>query len=234
MSFFLRLRNKAGQEFSRKRKTLLKRLRDYFLTGVVVAMPFFLTAAFAKWVISFANNQVTPLIGVSTIGQEFILPYIQRIPGFGLIFFVVVTTIIGALAAGFFGRYIFYLGENIINRLPILRTIYSIMKQIFNAIINNQSSENRQPVLIEYPRRGCWAIGFATSKVYGDVRSSVKSDMVCVFIPTTPNPTSGFLLLLQEKEVIYLKMSSEDAVKMIVSGGILQPEGKKSSQNKKK
>jgi uncharacterized membrane protein len=145
------------------------------------------------------------------------------LPGVGLIIGVVLITLIGAVAAGFLGRWIIRLGESILNRMPVVRSIYGAIKQILETVISTQSDAFREVILVEYPRRGMWVIGFVTGSTKEEVARRMDGEMVNVFVPTTPNPTSGFLLFCPRDEVIFMDMSVEDAVKLVVSGGIVTP-----------
>jgi len=140
-------------------------------------------------------------------------------------------TFIGFLTAGLIGRYIIKLGERIISRLPIIRSIYGALKQIFENVLNSSSKSFREVVLIEYPRKGIWAIGFITGNTKGEVKSLSNKEMVNVFLPTTPNPTSGFLLFLPKKDVKILNMSIEEGIKMVISGGIVTPNFKSNTKS---
>jgi uncharacterized membrane protein len=145
------------------------------------------------------------------------------VPGVGLVIGAVLITLIGAIAAGFLGRYIIRLGEAILNRMPVVRSIYGATKQILETVISTQSDAFREVVLVEYPRKKLWVIGFVTGNTKGEVAGRIASPMVNVFVPTTPNPTSGFLLFCPREDVIFLKMTVEEAVKLVVSGGIVTP-----------
>ena len=144
-------------------------------------------------------------------------------PGVGLVIGVALITVVGALAAGFLGRWIIRLGESILNRMPVVRSIYGASKQILETVISTQSDAFREVVLVEYPRKELWVIGFVTGGTKAEVARRIDIDMVNVFVPTTPNPTSGFLLFCPRKDVIFMDMSVEDAVKLVVSGGIVTP-----------
>jgi uncharacterized membrane protein len=157
-----------------------------------------------------------------------LLPWVSQnsftsLPGVGLIIGVVLITLIGAVAAGFLGRWIIRLGESILNRMPVVRSIYGAIKQILETVISTQSDAFREVILVEYPRRGLWVIGFVTGSTKEEVARRIDGEMVNVFVPTTPNPTSGFLLFCPRDEVIFMNMSVEDAVKLVVSGGIVTP-----------
>ena len=148
------------------------------------------------------------------------------IPGLGLIIVFTFTTLVGSLATGLFGRTLIRIWENILNRMPVVRSVYSAIKQILETVMAAQSDAFRQAVLVQYPRKDIWAIGFVTGSTKGEVGNNVSEKMINVFMPTTPNPTSGFLLFFPEKDLIYLKMSVEDALKLVVSGGMVIPKDK--------
>ena len=200
-----------------KRPGLLGRLRSWFLTGLLVTAPVLLTVYITWAAIELIDGQVASIL------PGFNQLVFANIPGAGLIIGLVLITVIGAIAAGFLGRWIIRLGESILNRMPVVRTIYGASKQILETVISAQSDAFRDAVLVEYPRRGLWVIGFVTGSTRGEVAEHIDIEMVNVFIPTTPNPTSGFLLFCPRDEIIYLEMSVEDAVKLVVSGGIVYP-----------
>ena len=207
-----------------RQRSHLSRVRNYFLTGIIVTAPIAITFAVAMWVINWIDSKVVPLIPSSYNPQILLQTHTGvHIPGIGLIVVLIGLTVIGFLAAGLLGRFIVRVGENILNRMPIIRSIYGALKQIFETILRSSSRSFREVALIEYPRRGIWAIGFITTKTTGEVRSEIKEDVVNVFLPTTPNPTSGFLLFVPRKDLIILDMGVEEAIKMIVSAGIVTP-----------
>ena len=192
-------------------------LRSWFLTGLLVTAPVLLTVYITWAAIELIDGQVASIL------PGFNQLVFASIPGAGLIIGLILITFIGAVAAGFLGRWLIGLGESILNRMPVVRTIYGASKQILETVISAQSDAFRDAVLVEYPRRGLWVIGFVTGGTKGEVAELMDGNMVNVFIPTTPNPTSGFLLFCPRDEVIYLDMSVEDAVKLVVSGGIVHP-----------
>ena len=200
-----------------KRPGVLGRLRAWFLTGLLVTAPVLLTVYITWAAIELIDGQVASIL------PGFNQLVFANIPGAGLIIGLILITAIGAIAAGFLGRWIIKLGEAILNRMPVVRTIYGASKQILETVISTQSDAFRDAVLVEYPRRGLWVIGFVTGGTRGEVAEHIDIEMVNVFIPTTPNPTSGFLLFCPRDEIIYLEMSVEDAVKLVVSGGIVHP-----------
>lgn len=193
------------------------RIRGWFFTGLLVTAPVLLTLYITWAAIKLIDSQVSKLL------PGFETSFLGNVPGVGLIFGAVLITLIGAIAAGFLGRYIIRLGEALLNRMPVVRSIYGATKQILETVISTQSDAFREVVLVEYPRKDLWVIGFVTGNTKGEVAGSIPIPMVNVFVPTTPNPTSGFLLFCPRKDVIFLKMSVEEAVKLVVSAGIVTP-----------
>ena len=208
------------------KRHLFARLRGYFLAGVLVTAPVAITLATAWWFVGFVDSKVVPLIPARYNPDSYlrdIVGFEIGLPGFGVVVLLVIITVIGALTAGFVGRYIIHLGERIVARMPVIRNVYSALKQIFETVLKQQSNAFRQAVLIEYPRRGIWAVGFITGNTEGEVQNLTKDDMVNVFLPTTPNPTSGFLLFVPREELVHLSMTVEEAIKMVISAGIVNP-----------
>ena len=208
-------------------KKLIPRIRRYFLAGFLVTAPLGSTALIAWWIINFIDEWVTPLIPTK-YNPETYLPF--SLPGLGLLILFIALTLIGALTAGLMGRWVVRTGERILNRMPVVRSVYSAIKQIFETILAQQSNAFREAVLIEYPRRGIWAIGFITGTTKGEVQNLTLEETVNIFLPTTPNPTSGFLLFVPREEVVPLDMSVEEAVKMVISGGIVTPPDRRSKE----
>ena len=201
----------------------MTKIRSWFLTGILVMTPLILTIYVAWAFITFVDNLVVPLVPFDYRPSNY-LPF--SIPGLGLIIVFLFTTFVGILATGLFGRTLIRLWENILNRMPVVRSVYSAIKQILETVMATQSDAFRQAVLVEYPRKDIWAIGFVTGATKGEVSENVNKKMVNVFMPTTPNPTSGFLLFFPEKDLIFLEMSVEDALKLVVSGGMVVPKRK--------
>lgn len=201
-------------------KGVIGRLRAYFLAGILITAPISLTFYLAWLFIAFIDSKVTPLIP-DKYNPENYLPF--GLPGLGLVVLVIALTLVGALTAGFVGRRLTKVYEHILARMPIIRGIYSATKQIFETVLAQQSNAFREAVLIEYPRKGIWSIAFITGTTKGEIQRMTPEEVVNVFIPTTPNPTSGFLLMVPKKELIHLKMPVEDAIKMVISGGIVTP-----------
>tara|TARA_Y100000816_G_scaffold265607_1_gene225573 strand:- start:323 stop:934 length:612 start_codon:yes stop_codon:yes gene_type:complete len=197
------------------KKSFFTSLRNNFIAGVVVLIPIGITVYLTFFFIN-VSSKILP----KEINPNYYLPY--NIPGLEILISVVLITIIGWLSLSFIGKRLFEILENILNRIPILRTIYSAVGQLIETFAQSKSNK-KNVVLIEYPRKGVWAVGFATKENKGEIRNKVNEDLINVFVPTTPNPTSGFLLMFQKKEVIYLDLSFEEASKFIVSAGSTEP-----------
>ena len=221
----------VGRSRRRRAKAVLRvgilgRIRAYFFAGVLVSTPIAVTIALALWFIEFVDSHVVPLIPVHWNPNTYIQDYFGitlSVPGVGVVVLAVVITLIGALTAGFLGRFIIRTGENIVARMPVVRSIYSASKQILETVFRDQSEAFREAVLVEYPRRDAWTIAFITGRTTGEVQARTPDDVVNVYVPTTPNPTSGFLLYVPVKDLKPLEMSVEDAVKMVISVGMVTP-----------
>ncbi|MDF1794543.1 MAG: DUF502 domain-containing protein [Thalassobaculaceae bacterium] len=200
--------------------SMFSRLRTYFFAGVLVTAPIGITLYLAWLIIDFIDNQVNPLIP-ARYNPETYLPF--SIPGLGLIVAAIVLTVIGAFTAGLVGRWLVSLSERLMARMPVIRNVHSALKQILETVLAQQSKAFRQVVMIEYPRRGIWAIGFLTGDTVGEVQNLTEDETVNVFLPTTPNPTSGFLLFVPRGDCHELSMTVEEGIKMVVSGGIVTP-----------
>ena len=196
------------------------RLRNYFLTGVVVTAPIGITVYLVWSFVDFVDRTVAPLLPV-WLEPGGLMPV--SIPGLGLVLALVAVTVIGFLTANLLGRRLVRLSETIVSRMPIVRSVYSALKQIFETMLTQSSSSFRQVVLIEYPRRECWAIAFLANERTGEAGSRLKGDTVAVYLPTAINPTSGYLLFLPRKDVIFLDMSVEEGMKLVLSGGMVIP-----------
>ncbi|HJO88234.1 MAG TPA: DUF502 domain-containing protein [Alphaproteobacteria bacterium] len=206
------------------------RLRTYFLAGILVTAPITITL-YAAWIfVAFVDGKVTPLIPESYNPSTY-LPF--DIPGLGLVVMAVVLILIGWLTAGFLGRLFLRISERILRRMPVISGMYSAIKQIFETVLKKQSNAFREAVLVEYPRRGVWAIAFITGRTKGEVQSLIEEEVINVFLPTTPNPTSGFLLFVPRKDIIPLNMTVEEAIKMVISGGIVTPSDRRPEAEQK-
>lgn len=199
---------------------LMARLRTYLIAGILVTAPVGLTFWMVWAGITFVDRLVTPLVPVAYRPETY-LPF--SVPGLGVIIVVVGLVLIGALTAGLVGRMVLRLSDRIVARMPIVRSIYGTLKQIFETVFAAKSKAFRQVVLVEYPRRGVWAIGFLTGETEGEVQAQTEDPVVNIFLPTTPNPTSGFLLFLPMSEVRVVSMTVEEGIRMVMSGGIVAP-----------
>ena len=195
----------------KKKRSIFGRLRIYFITGIVVLIPIGITVYLTLFLISI-SEKILP----NEINPNHYLPY--DIPGLEILISVFLITLIGGLSLSFLGKKMLSLFNNLLQKIPILRTIYSAIGQMTETFTKKEGNK-KNVVLVEYPRKGSWAVGFATKKNTGEISEKTKKKLVNVFVPTTPNPTSGFLLMFPEEEVIYLDLTFEEASKFIVSAG---------------
>jgi uncharacterized membrane protein len=202
------------------RPGLLGRLRAYFLTGVIVTAPITITIFLVWQFVGFVDTQVGELIP-ERYNPETYLPF--SLPGLGLLIMLAFLTLVGMLTAGLAGRTLVRMGERLLSRMPVVRSVYGTLKQIFETVLAQSSRSFREVVLIEYPRRGLGAIGFVTGPTRGEIQERADEELVNVFLPTTPNPTSGFLLFVPRKDLIHLDMTIEEGIKLVISGGIVAP-----------
>ena len=198
-----------------KKKSITLILRNYFITGVVVLIPIGFTLYLSKILIGF-SSKILP----QNINPNNYLPY--SIPGIEILISLIFITIVGGLSLSFLGKRILKLIDDLFKRIPFLRTIYSAILQMTESF-SNKNNGKKSVVLVEYPRKNVWAVGFATKENHGEMADKTKQKLINVFVPTTPNPTSGFLLMFPIDDVIYLDMSFEEASKFIVSAGTSSP-----------
>ena len=194
-----------------KKKSLLRTLRNYFITGAIVLIPIGITIYLSIFLIKFSSRLLP-----SKINPNNYLPF--DIPGIEILITIIFITIVGGISLSFIGKKILEIFNNILKRIPILRTIYSAVGQLTESFAQTKGTK-KSVVLIEYPRKGLWAVGFATKDNKGEISKKINEQLVNVFVPTTPNPTSGFLLMVPKKDIVYLDMSFEEASKFIVSAG---------------
>ncbi len=198
-----------------KKRSILSRIRNYFITGIVVLIPIGITVYLTIFLVSI-SSKILP----KEINPNHYLPY--NIPGVEILTSIVLITLIGWLSLSFIGRKLLDLFNQILKKIPILRTIYSAIGQMTETFTSGDK-QKKNVVLVEYPRKGTWAVGFATKENSGQLNDKTKKELINVFVPTTPNPTSGFLLMFPKDEVIYLDLSFEEASKFIVSAGTSTP-----------
>ncbi len=196
------------------------RLKAYFLAGVLITAPVGITVYLAWLFVRFVDARVTALIPPQ-FNPENYLPF--ALPGLGLIVVLALLTLIGMLTAGFLGRLLTGFYDALLTRMPVIRGLYGAVKQVVETVLAQRSHAFRQAVLVEFPRRGLWGVGFITGFPKGEVQTVSEDELINVFLPTTPNPTTGFLLIVPRKDVRPLQMSVEDAIKLIMSGGIVMP-----------
>lgn len=208
----------------------MHRLRNYFLTGFIVCAPLAITIwliwAFVGWV----DSWIVPFIP-STFNPDAYVPF--RVPGVGLIVGLALITLVGFLTANIIGRKILSTGEHILGRMPLVRSIYNGLKQIIETVLSDKSNTFKKVGLIEYPRKGLYAIVFMATEAGGEVQAKVgdhAGQTVAVFLPTTPNPTSGFLLFVPKADIIELTMSVEEGAKLVISAGLVSPEYNETTQ----
>ena len=198
-----------------KKRSILTRIRNYFIAGVVILIPIGMTIYLTLLLVSI-SSKILP----KEINPNNYLPY--NIPGVEILTSIILITIIGWLSLSFIGKKLLDLFNNVLNKIPILRTFYSAVGQMTETFTKTNKGK-KNVVLVEYPRKGSWAVGFATKENSGEISNKIKKDLINVFVPTTPNPTSGFLLMFPKDDVIYLDLTFEEASKFIISAGTSNP-----------
>ncbi|MBR3913993.1 MAG: DUF502 domain-containing protein [Alphaproteobacteria bacterium] len=201
-------------------------LKTYFFTGILVTAPVAITLYVAWHLITYIDTKVTGLIPAQYNPNE-LLPY--GLPGLGILLLLVFFTGVGMLTANFIGQALIKAGYRLINRMPVISGLYNAIKKILETLIGNDKNKAfRQPVLVEYPRRDLWTIAFITGEPYPEVKRKLNDKtLLSIYVPTTPNPTSGFFLYVPKKDVIFLNISVEEALKLILSTGIINPNNPK-------
>lgn len=201
------------------------RLRNYFLTGLIIVGPVGITLYVIWWFINLIDAWVKPWVPQVYLPETY-LPF--SVPGVGLIFSITVLMIVGALTANLFGRTLVSYGEMMLDRMPVVRNVYRALKQIFETVLSQSSSSFQKVGVIEYPRKGLYAIVFVSTTTKGEIDKKIEKGetLLSIFLPTTPNPTSGFLLFVPERDVTILDMSVEEAAKLVISAGLVVPKEK--------
>ena len=231
--------NTPFDEEPRRKGSLLGRLRASFLTGLVVIAPVGLTIWLIWTVVGWIDGMVLPFVPRAYHPDRMIQDFFGlardsqiNVRGIGVIIFLVFTIIVGWMAKGLIGRSVLRFGESLVERTPVVRSIYSGIKQISETVFAQSERSFEKACLVEYPRRGIWAIGFVSTTAKGEItrHAGNQNGLMSVFLPTTPNPTSGFLLFVPAEEVIELDMSVEDAAKLVISAGLVYPNSKDPSQ----
>ena len=211
------------ERMEKERKVFMafgSKLKAYLFTGILVTAPvaitFYLAYKFILWVDVFVYKLLPPQYKLDSY-----LPI--TIPGLGLIVLIMFLMLVGMFAAGFLGRFFIRLGEWFVAKMPLISSVYSLLKQIFETVFSNKTQAFKKVVMLEYPRKGIWILGLVSADLEGEIEQKLPDEMVNVFIPTTPNPTSGFLIFVPKKDIIEMDMSVEEAIKFIVSGGLVEP-----------
>ncbi|PTX55991.1 putative membrane protein [Litoreibacter ponti] len=204
------------------RPGLFARARGNFLAGLVVIAPIGLTLWLIWTVVGWIDGWVLPFVPYSYRPEQYIGINLR---GVGVVFFLLFTMVVGWMAKGFLGRSFLRWGEGLVDRMPVVRSIYNGLKQIAETVFSQRETSFEKACLVEYPRRGIWAIAFISTKAKGEIDRGigVDEDIMSIFLPTTPNPTSGFLLFVPKSDVIELDMSVEDAAKLVISAGLVYP-----------
>ncbi|MFY2824993.1 DUF502 domain-containing protein [Ruegeria sp. MALMAid1280] len=221
--------NTPFDEEPHRRPGLFSRLRASFLTGIVVIAPVWLTIWLIWSVVGWVDSAVLPLIPQQFQPEEYVGVNLR---GVGVVIFLIFTVLVGWIAKGILGRSLIHFAESLVNRMPVVRSVYSGIKQISETVFAQTERSFEKACLIQYPRRGIWAIGFVSTTAKGEVseRAETGGQLLSIFVPTTPNPTSGFLLFFPEEDVILLDMSIEEAAKLVISAGLVYPNEKDPTQ----
>src|SRR5690625_1035841 len=215
---------RSRKRFRLGRRSIAAALRNNFLTGLVVVAPVVITIYIIWGIITFVDTRIVPWVP-SVYNPSTYIQY--NVPGFGLFVFLVLTTIIGYFTKNFLGREIVRTIESWVERMPVVRWIYNALKQIVETIFNQSATSFQKACLIEYPRRGAWAIAFVATRTTGEIPVRVgQGELISVFLPSTPNPTTGFLMFIPAEDVIMLDMTVEEAAKAIISAGLVVPQTK--------
>ncbi len=212
-------------------KKIKRRIRNVFITGLLITLPIALTYFILQFL--FRNlDALSPVFTKVLIDMGAPIPEGYRVPALGLITTLLIVLAVGWFTTNFFGKKFLHLGETIVEKIPFVRRIYKGSKQVVQSIANADTSAFRKVVLLEFPRRGMLAIGFVTGSTQGEVQILTKENALNVFVPTMPNPTSGFLIFAPPEELTEIDMSIEDGIKYVVSGGIVSAEGLKITNSK--
>lgn len=203
---------------------LKRRLRNIFITGILITVPVAFTLFILNFLFKLLDNLVVPWFIKTLIRIGTPIPEDFRLPGLGLILIVLLIFVIGVLTQSFLGGKLVQLGEMIVDRIPVVRSIYTGAKQVVTTIAEADTKAFRKVVLVEFPRKGIYSLGFITGTTEGEVQELTDAKLVNVFVPTTPNPTSGFLVFVANEDIIELTMTVEDGIKFIISVGIVTPE----------
>jgi len=198
---------------------VLKSLRRYLVTGIVIWVPLIVTVLVVRFLLNLMDR--TLVVIPPTYQPEMLLGF--KIPGLGLLLSVLILFVTGLVAANFFGRKLVSFSEGIVNRIPLVRSIYSGAKQVAETVLSDGDTSFKRVMLVQYPRKGVWSLCFQTATDLAEIQSRTESEVVCVFIPTTPNPTSGFILFVPSEDLVELDMSVDEGLRLIISLGVVVP-----------
>lgn len=200
-------------------KNIKKHLKTYFLTGLLVVVPIGMTIYLLKFVIGLADSLFALFPG--KFHPDHYLPF--SVPGFGLIITIIVIFTVGIITTNFVGKKLVSIGERIVDKIPLVRGIYVAIKQMMVALLGDEKGSFKRVVMVEYPRKGLYSVGFVTGLARGEIQDKTDKTVLNVFIPTSPNPTSGYLIMVPEEDTITLHMDVQEAFKMVISGGMVTP-----------
>jgi uncharacterized membrane protein len=203
------------------KQSLFAWLRERFVAGMLIALPIVATFIILDFLINLIDSRVVPILPEAARPETYLN---FAVPGFGLLILVVFLTLLGAVATNFLGNFFVSLTDRALARVPVVRNVYSVFKQIRDVFQNNSAGQYKEIVLVQYPKEGSWAIGFVAGAAKAEPAAKLGGGMISVFVPTIPNPTSGFLLYVHQDDVIKLEMSVEDGAKLILSGGLVYPD----------
>ena len=196
------------------------KLKSYFLTGLLVLVPITLTLLVVRWLVRLMDNLLKSVLPMALRPEQI---FGISVPGIGLVATLLLILLVGVLTANIFGRSLVNFTEMLVDRIPFVKGIYTLFKQVSDTVLNRDRGAFSKVVLIEYPRRGIWAVAFVTGVTQGEAQLITEKKLINIFVPTTPNPTSGFYILVAEDDMIELSMTVEEAFKLIISGGMVTP-----------
>jgi uncharacterized membrane protein len=202
------------------KRFLRKKLKRYFFAGLLVVVPLGLTVLIVHWIINLMDNLLARVLPVQLQPEQL---FGFSVPGLGLVATALLILFIGVLATNYFGRRLLALSEQVVYRIPLVKGLYTLFKQVADTVLSSDRQGFRKVVLIEYPRQGIWSVGFVTGMSEGELQRITTRRVINVFVPTTPNPTSGYYILVPEEDAVVLSMTVEEAFKLIVSGGMVSP-----------
>ena len=210
-----------GVKVPAEKPNIMAWLRERFVAGMLIALPVVATFIILEFLINLIDSRVVPMLPPA-LRPETYLDY--AVPGFGLIILVLFLTLLGAVATNMLGNYFVNLTDRVLTRVPVVRTVYSVFKQIRDVFQSNTADQYKEIVMVQYPKEGSWALGFVAGPAKGELAHKMGAGFISVFVPTIPNPTSGFLLYVKEEDVIRLDMTIEEGAKLILSGGLVYPD----------